>query len=77
MLPPGFEWRPWLDGPALYLRGQQIASITPLDGGRCRVCLNSNNARTMRYQFCRNEAAAIAYVERWAAKWEAVLRAGV
>lgn len=76
MLPAGFEWRPYLDGPALYLGDRLVAMACPArDEARApwRVALNPRHVG-MRYEFLADEVSARRYVEAWSRKWEAELR---
>lgn len=75
MLPDGFEWRHYIDGPALYWGEEQIASITPLANGKFRICLNPHSM-AIRYEFFDSLRECELYVELWARKWEGRLRGG-
>lgn len=76
MLPDHFEWRPHIDGSALWLNGNMVASICPAREGQdvpWRIAMNPRYV-DMRYEFKPDEAAARKYVEAWAAKWAPQLR---
>lgn len=75
MLPTGFHWRDYLGGPALWLDGQMVAHVTPLEVG-FRVTLNPDRL-AMRYRFFASRDTSIRYIEAWAVKWEAEIRGGV
>lgn len=70
MLPEGFEWRPFVKGPALYLAGRQLAICSLLDNGRVRVdfCL------VRRSEFFDQLKDAEHYCVAWARKWERRIR---
>lgn len=72
MLPDGYQWRKWIEGPALYLDDAQVATITPVTGG-IRALMNANSVQ-MRYVFFDAELAAVRYIEAWANKWDGRLR---
>lgn len=76
MLPNDFEWRPYLDGAALWLNGYMVAGICPAREGPdvpWRIVMNPRHV-DMRYEFRPDEQAARRYVEAWAGKWAAQLR---
>ncbi len=73
MLPKGFYFDDYKDGPALYVDGRMLADIVPLGDGRCRVCLNPLRF-SIRYAHFESEDAARTYVAEWAWKWEELLR---
>lgn len=64
MLPPGFRWRTYLDGPALYCGAMPVAYLSPVMNG-VRVQLHPS----LRNVFFSSEARAKVYVEAWASKW--------
>lgn len=69
MLPAGFEWRPYIDGPALYLGDRMLAVSSRLEQGwRVDFVLHR------RSEFFAGEAEAIRYVTAWARKWENRIR---
>ena len=69
MLPEGFDWRPYLNGPALYAGDQMLAVLSRLtDGWRIDFVLYR------RSEFFASEATAIRYVTAWACKWETRIR---
>lgn len=74
MLPDGFNWD---EGPApRLLLGDQVIAVTdelpPGYGWR----IDKNPNRTMRHSvFVRDKAAVRRYLEGWARRWEARLRA--
>lgn len=77
MLPDGFQWQDFIDGPALHLNGHRIATVSPLDDERgvysVRVCFHPSR-HNMHYRFFRTVEGSCRYVEAWAVKWEAELR---
>lgn len=75
MLPEGFQWQHYLDGPALYLEGRMAALCTPVDNGRWRVTVGVG-LKTLRHEFVGSEDAARRYVEAWARKWQEQIRDG-
>ena len=77
MLPADFQWRPYIDGHALWLNGQMVADICPAREGKdvpWRITLNPRNV-DMRHEFKPHEQAARRYVEAWVSKWVDELRA--
>lgn len=76
MLPHGFEWRPYVGGPALYYGGRVVALVSALDNGRFRVTVGVG-LRGLRHEFMQTEAGSMRYVEAWASKWQAEIREGV
>lgn len=69
MLPAGFEWRPYIDGPALYLGDRMLAVASRLEQGwRVDFVLHR------RSEFFASEAGATRYVTAWAFKWEDRIR---
>lgn len=70
MLLEGFEWRPFVCGPALYVAGRQVAICSELDNGRCRVDLTLRR----RSEFFDSVEQAQAYCAAWARKWEGRIR---
>lgn len=74
MLPPNFEWRPFIDGPALYLGNRRVAFVTPLDhGDGVRVQLNPELIHR-RTHFTRTVSGAMDYIQAWARRHEDALR---
>lgn len=74
-LPPGFEFRPYLDGPGLYLGPEVVAHACPASdtaGAPWRLCLSPRSPP--RYEFLVSEAACRRYMARWAMRWEAEIR---
>lgn len=69
MLPDGFEWR----ADKLWFNGKAVALCAEIPEGRCRVELRVNRIGH-RVTFRPSMASGRAYVEAWAAKWEAELR---
>ena len=76
MLPSGFIFETFNDGPALLVDGRIVADIVPLGDGRCRACMNPLSF-SIRYAYLESMEEAMAYVSEWAMKWEARLRDGV
>lgn len=74
MLPDGFHWRSYLDGPALYLGGYVVAMLTPDESGLVRVDLNPGG-RARWVEVLATESVARRFVETWARTLEATLRA--
>jgi hypothetical protein len=73
MMPEGFRFETYMDGPALYVDGRMVADIVPLGDGRYRACLNPLRF-SIRYAFFESEQAALDYVAEWGTKWESLLR---
>ena len=73
MPPDGYTWRPYLDGPALYLGRGMVAMVSPIPSG-ARVALNVGTNR-LRFVFLGDERRAVAYVEAWAWKWDREIQA--
>lgn len=73
MLPTGFEWQDYIDGPALYVGGRLVALCTPVANGRWRVTTGVGFTR-MRHEFFDSEATAVRYVEAWGRKWQDAIR---
>lgn len=74
-LPPGFEFRPYVGGPGLYLDGTQIANASPArdePGAAWRLCIAPKGIP--RYEFLRDEEACLRYMAGWARKWETEIR---
>lgn len=74
-LPPGFEFRPYVDGPGLYLDGRVIATATPANGSPdtpWRLCISPNGIP--RYEFLRDKDACLRYMAAWAKRWENEIR---
>lgn len=76
MLPSGFAFETYQDGPALMVDGRIVADIVPLGDGRFRACLNPLSF-SIRYAMLDSLDEAIAYVTDWAIRWESRLRDGV
>lgn len=69
MLPDGFEWRPYVDGPALYLGDRMLAVHSSLpDGCRIDFVLHRHS------KFFSSQDQAQRYCEAWAVKWESRIR---
>jgi hypothetical protein len=73
MLPKGFYFETYKDGPALYVDGRMVADIVPLGEGQFRACLNPLRF-SIRYMQFDSEEAARSYVTEWAWEWEDLLR---
>ena len=73
MVPPGFYWKPFVDGLALHLGKRIIAQIASAWAGQCRVTTNPSLAGRL-VRFLPDEASAMAYVDAWARIWEPQLR---
>jgi len=75
MLPTGFSWRDYINGPGLYLGDRLIANaVQPSEGALWRLTYGvRENIPNTKFFSC--EAAAKRYAEAWAVKWEARLRA--
>lgn len=65
MLPQGFQWQPYVDGPALYVDGEAVAICCPIPRGSLRVDFVLHR----RSEFFDDEEAAKRYVEAWANRW--------
>jgi hypothetical protein len=76
MLPRGFTFKTFNDGPALLVDGRIVADIVPLGEGRYRACLNPLSF-SIRYAYLGSLEEAMDYVSEWAHKWEDRLRYGV
>lgn len=76
MLPPGFMFETFNDGPALLVNGRIVADIVPLGDGRFRACMNPLSF-SIRYAYLGSLDEAKTYVAEWAMKWEQRLRDGV
>lgn len=77
-LPPGFEFRPYVGGPGLYLGDDLVAHASPArdePGARWRLCIAPRGIP--RYEFLRDEDACLRYMAGWAVKWEAEIRQSV
>lgn len=72
-LPPGFEIRPCLDGPALYLDGRMIGVASPTSSGKTRLDLCVGTLR-VRSHFIASIDRAEDYLRGWAVKWEGRIR---
>lgn len=75
MLPDGFIWEPFAEGHRVRWGQRSLASTTPLDGGGVRVCVQPDSLR-MHHRFFASYSTGQRYVEAWARKWEAEIRAG-
>lgn len=73
MLPDGYAWQPYIDGPALYLERGMVAMVSPIPSG-ARVALNVGTNR-LRFVFLGDERQAVAYIEAWSQKWDLEIRA--
>ena len=75
MLPDGFEWRQHMDTPALCLDGRMVATYSRHPGAP--YVLAYFHSSTARYtgKTYGSEATARAYIEGWARRWHAQLRA--
>jgi hypothetical protein len=74
-LPPDFEFRPYVQGPALYLGEEIVAHASPArdePGAPWRVSLEPR--KPPRFVFLRDEATSLRYMAGWAIKWEAHIR---
>ncbi|HWS78230.1 MAG TPA: hypothetical protein VN205_07625 [Thermomonas sp.] len=76
MLPNGFRFQTFHDGPALLVDGRIVADIVPLGDGRFRACMNPLSF-SIRYAYLGSLEEAMDFVSEWAMKWEARLRDGV
>jgi hypothetical protein len=72
MLPDGFEWRTWCNGPALTFGGQLVAMISAIPAG-VRVELNVGTNH-LRHEFFDDESTGVRYCEAWANKWQDRIR---
>lgn len=75
MLPNGFHFEQYVDGPGLYLGDRVVASACPANydpDPPWRLCINP--AGLPRYVFTRTEADSIRYMEAWARKWESRIK---
>lgn len=70
MLPDGFEWRPFVNGPALYLADRQLVIASELDSGAYRV----DFVLRRRSEFFDNVEGAQRYSAAWARRWEVRIR---
>ncbi|GAA5075419.1 hypothetical protein [Lysobacter panacisoli] len=78
MLPAGFHFQRYIDGPGLYLGDRAVAAACLANydpDSPWRLCLNPTGLP--RYVFTRTEAGATRYMEAWAVKWEAAIREAV
>lgn len=74
-LPPGFEFRPYLDGPGLYVGQELVAHACAANddpGAPWRLCISPRSP--VRYEFLASEAACRRYMAAWARRWEAEIR---
>jgi hypothetical protein len=76
MLPKGFSFQTFNDGPALMVGGRVVADIVPLGDGRYRACMNPLSF-SIRYAYLGSLEEAMDYVSAWAVQWEDRLRDGV
>lgn len=67
-------WEDYLNGERLRLGARTLAIVTRLDDDRCRVNTNPDSIRT-HDAFFASYATGHRYVETWARKWEAEIRA--
>ncbi|MFK3845280.1 hypothetical protein [Stenotrophomonas sp. NPDC078853] len=72
-LPPGFEIRPFLDGPALYLDGRMIGVASPTSSGKTRLDLCVGTLKS-HSNFIASIGRAEDYLRGWAVKWEGRIR---
>lgn len=72
-LPPGFEIRPYIDGPGLYLNGQIVGVASSIPEGRARVDLCVSTAKRHSH-FLDSMSVAEEYLRRWAVRWEGRIR---
>lgn len=75
LLPPGFEFRPSLDGPGLFLGEDRVAIACPArdePGAPWRLCLSPRGQP--RYEFLPDEAACVRYMAAWARRWDTEIR---
>lgn len=78
MLPDGFHFERYIDGPGLYLGDRVVATACPANhdpDSPWRVCMNP--AGLPRYVFTRTEGGAEQYLAQWARKWERQIREAV
>ena len=61
MLPRGFTFKTYNDGPALWVDGRIVADIVPLGEGRYRACLNPLSF-SIRYAYLGSLEEAMDYV---------------
>lgn len=74
MLPDGFEWRPYTGGkPALFFGGRMLAYATETQSGIWSIGFVAKG--TPHYKFMATGEGSRRYVEAWAVKWEAEIRA--
>lgn len=74
-LPAGFEFRPYIEGPGLYLGNELLAHACPANpdpGAPWRLCIAPR--RPPRFEFLPDEAACLRYMARWVLLWEAEIR---
>lgn len=77
MLPPSFQFKRHIDGPALMLGEHVVASATPANGAPdapWRICFPYSGPR---YHFVASEAGARSYMQAWAGKWEMMIRQAI
>lgn len=73
-LPPGFEIKPYLGGPALFLEGSVVVLSAELDNGNARLDMCVGTIR-QQSRFITGALRAEGYMARWAVLWEAEIRA--
>lgn len=72
-LPPGFEIRSYLDGPALYLDGRMIGVASPTSSGKARLDLCVGTLKS-HSNFIASMERAEDYLRGWAVQWEGRIR---
>jgi len=75
MLPDGFRFEPYVDGPCLRVGDEVVATACPArdePGAPWRICLAPR--KPPRFVFCPDEEACLRYMEAWARKWEVEIR---
>ena len=76
MLPDGFRFEWFVDGPALYLGNEVVATASPANydpDPPWRLCMNPDR-QERRTVFRRNQDEAERYMAAWARKWQDRLR---
>ncbi|GAB3053955.1 hypothetical protein [Stenotrophomonas tumulicola] len=73
-LPEGFEIKPYLGGPALFLDGSVVVLAAELDNGNARLDMCVGTIR-QQSRFITDARRAEGYMARWAVLWEAEIRA--
>lgn len=76
-LPPGFTWAEHLGRPTLYYDRRILADYQGHDGCWTVWVGLHRMQHAHRRVTLASKSAAVDYVERWATKWEAELRAEV